>query len=77
MTLPTSLEGIPTGAGQCLQETSLKKAIQEEVRNEIRTMLTEGSKLRYLVGWDQKRGPQMAMTVTWTFISLLHFSIFA
>ena len=25
-------------------------------------MLTESSKLRYLVGWDQDRGPQMTMT---------------
>ena len=40
----------------------LKKAIHEESRNEIRVMLTESSKLRYLVGWDQHRGPQMTMT---------------
>ena len=41
---------------------ALKKAVQEEARGEIRIMLTESSKLRYLVGWEQDRGPQMTMT---------------
>ena len=41
---------------------AIKQAIKEESRNEIRKRLSESTKLRYLVGWDQARAPQMNMT---------------
>ena len=43
-------------------KTVLKEAIKLESRNEVRILMMESSKLRYLVGWDQARAPQMGMT---------------
>ena len=43
-------------------KTALKEAVKQESRNEIRLLMLESQKLRYLAGWQQARAPQMNMT---------------